>query len=259
MIISGANLRIASAFFGVIVAGSTLGAAADPRVQPSQQQPAAVLNPPPPPPPEPEPPTAAPAERLGPNLFRVGTIRVDTAKREIIVRGTANEPHVLEFIAVTKGGLKGYESALELDTNAISFNLALILIGLDREHAVHPRFHFDPIPPKGDQVEIWVEWDEHGATRRVRAEQLVYNETNKRTLAEGPWVYTGSVFIEERRIYMADMDGALIGFVHTPSPILENPAPVMGPYGANRLNPALNLPTGTAVTVTIKALTPSGK
>jgi len=70
------------------------------------------------------------------------------------VRGTVTEAKTLEFIASTKGGFKGYESALELDTNAISFNLALILIGLDREHAVHPRRHFDPIPPKGDPVEI---------------------------------------------------------------------------------------------------------
>jgi hypothetical protein len=258
MMMSCANLRVGFACLGLLFAGSTL-IAAGPPVSPLVPQSAAPAQSPQPPNPGQAPTAAEPAERLGPNLFRVGTIRVDTAKREISLRGTANEAHVLEFIASTKGGFKGYESALELDTNAISFNLALILIGLDREHAVHPRFHFDPIPPKGDPVEIWVEWDENGTPRKIRAEQLVYNERTKRTLPEGPWVYTGSVFVEERRAYMADMDGTLIGFVHTPSPIIENPAAVMGPYGANRLNPALNLKAGTAVTVTVRALQLEGK
>ena len=198
-------------------------------------------------------------ERLGPNIFRVGTVRVDTLKREISVRGTVTEAKTLEFIASTKGGFKGYESALELDTNAISFNLALILIGLDREHATHPRYHFDPIPPKGDPVEIWVEWDEAGTTRKVRAEQLVYNVQTEHTIPEGPWVYTGSVFVEQVRAYLADIDGTLIGFVHTPSPILENPTAVMGPYGANQPNPALNLKPGTSVTVTVRSLQQGSK
>ena len=217
------------------------------------------MAPSPPPRAVPPPTAAAPAERLGPNLLRVGNIRIDTAKKEISVSGTSNNVQVLEFIASTKGGFKGYESALELDTNAINFNLALILIGLDRDHGVPPRFHFDPNTPKGDPVEIWVEWDENGTARRVRAEQLVYNEQTKGTLPEGPWVYTGSLFIARSRAYLADIDGTLIGFVHTPSPIIENPTLIRGPYGANRLNPALNLKGGTAVTLIVKALPQENK
>jgi hypothetical protein len=236
--------------------------AAGPRLQASPQPPSPQSAPEQPPALPGErvfPKAPEPVERLGPSLFRVGTVRVDTAKKEISVRGTVTEAKTLEFIASTKGGFKGYESALELDTNAISFNLALILIGLDREHAVPPRFHFDPIPPKGDPVEIWIEWIESGTTRKIRAEQLVYNERTQHTIPEGPWVYTGSVFVERVRAYLADIDGTLIGFVHTPSPILENPTAVMGPYGANRLNPALNLQPGTSITVTVRALAQGNK
>jgi len=104
-----------------------------------------------------------------------------------------------------------------------------------------------------------VEWDDAGAMRKVRAEQLVYNQQTQHTIPEGPWVYTGSVFIEQGYApTLADIDGTLIGFVHTPSPIIENPTAVMGPYGANQLNPALNLKPGTAITVTVRAL-PQGK
>ncbi len=218
----------------------------------AQQTPVA----PPSPPPGTQPLAApAPVTRLGDNLFRVGNVRVDLKKREISVPGKVNEAQVLEFIATTQGGFKSYESAMELETNAVNFNTALILIGLDKAHAVVPRQHFDPIPPAGDPVEIWVEWDAADGPRRVRAEQLVYNAETKQTLAEGPWVYTGSTFMAGTNAYMAEMDGTLIGFVHTPSPIIENPAPLSsGPFGANRLNPNLQLAPGTRVVLTVRAL-----
>jgi len=240
----------------VAVLGAPASAGAQ---QPASPAPQNAPRRPPPPPSPPKladlPTTPSAVERLGPNLLRVGSIRVDSAKREISVSGTVNNARVLEFVANTKGGFKGYESAIELDTNAINFNLALILIGLDKDHAVLPRFHFDPNPPKGDPVEILVTWEDAGKMRTVRAEELVYNDVTKQTLPEGPWVYTGSAFIPNSRAYMADMDGVLIGFVHTPAPIIENPTPVPpGQYGSTRLNPGLGLMPGTRITVTVRAL-----
>jgi hypothetical protein len=101
---------------------------------------------------QPPAPAPAPAERLGPNLYRLGRIRVDTAKREISLPGTINDAMILEFVANTVGGFKAYESALTLETNAITFNTALVLIGLDKSRARLPDRHFDPIPPAGDPV-----------------------------------------------------------------------------------------------------------
>src|SRR5688572_13346036 len=126
-------------------------------------------------------PAASPIERLSPGLFRIGNIRIDTGKREISVNGVVNEARTLEFIAGTKGGFKNYESALELDTNAINFNLALILLGLDSARAVPPKRHLDPDPPKGDPVDVFIEWQENGRPRVIRAEELVYNEEAKQT------------------------------------------------------------------------------
>jgi hypothetical protein len=109
--------------------------------------------------------------------------------------------------------------------------------------------------PNGDPVEIWVEWTDAEKPRRVRAEQLVYSEVTKTTLSEGPWVYTGSVFIPENNAFLADLNGALIGFVHRGAPVIDSPRPLpQGPYEANRLNPALNLKAGTSVTLIVKAL-----
>ena len=196
----------------------------------------------------------APVERLGPDRLRVGNVQIDTAKREVSVRGTVNDVSILEYVANTKGGLKAYESALELDTNAINFNLALILIGMDNTRSVVPRMKFDPNPPQGDPLEIWVEWDEGTTRRRIRAERLMYNRETKQTVKEGPWVYTGSTFSQSDNAYFAEIEGTLIGFMHTPSPIIESPQPILGAYGSSILNPTLNLKPGTSVLLTIKAL-----
>src|SRR4051794_35997057 len=98
-------------------------------------------------------------EKLGDNLYRLGSVRVDTARGEVSVAGTVNrDVTTLEFIANTRGGMKAYESALTLDTDAVTFNTALILIGLNRTRARNaPTAHFDPATPEGDQVEIYLE------------------------------------------------------------------------------------------------------
>ena len=194
----------------------------------------------------------APIERLGPGSLRIGNIRIDTARNELSVPGTVTRAQVLEFLAAKKGGLKAYESALELDTTATNFNSALLLIGLDNSRSVVPRAKFDPNPPKGDPVEIWVEWMAGDSLRRIRAGELIYNRQTKQTIADAVWVYTGSVFIGER--YLPELDGTLIGFMHTPSTMLDNSGAIPGAYGASILNPALNLTPGAEVTVSVKAI-----
>ena len=198
-------------------------------------------------------PAPSPVERLAPNQLRVGTIRVDLGRKELSVDGIVNEVPLLEFLANTEGGWKAYESALELSTNAINFNVACLLIGLDNSAAVVSRFQFDPQSPQGDPVELFVEWEDAGARRRVRAEQLIYNRITKQTLSEGPWVYTGSVF-REGNFYVAETEGTLVGFMHTTAPIIESPRPINGRYGDSIINPELNLKPGMAVQLIVRAL-----
>lgn len=206
-----------------------------------------------PPPPTPK---ALPVERLGSDLLRVGNIRVDTAKKEMSVSGVVTDAHVLEFIAATKGGRKAYESAFELDASAIDFNLALILLGVDPSRSVIPKRHLDPDSPKGDPVELWVEWDQPGGGRKkVRAEQLIYNTNTKTTVAEGPWVYTGSISIIGNGAYLADVQGTLIGFVHTPSAVIDHPRSLVpGSYGSEIINPEFNLKPGTPIQLSVRVL-----
>jgi hypothetical protein len=198
-------------------------------------------------------PAPSPAERISKDMVRVGSILIDTAKKEFSVAGFVNEVRVLEFVANTKGGWKAYESALEMDTNAVNFNVACLLIGLDVSNAVGASRQFDPKAPQGDPVEMFVEWDEGGKPRRIRAEELLFNFVTKQTLPEGPWVYTGSRFGQGNQ-YQAETEGTLVGFMHTVGPIIESPRPMIGNWGDTGINPALNLKPGTMVHLIVRAL-----
>lgn len=217
-------------------------------------------------PPETPPTTAPPVSKLGPNLYQLGEIRVDTSKREASVAGKVNQVITLEFVANTRGGSKAYESALTLDTHAIAFNAAMLLIGLDKAHSRVPTRHFDPQPPEGDRVELWIDWLRGSEKARTPVEQLLFDRETQRPIPASDWVYTGSVFLPESVLsptgthYLADLDGVLIGFVHSPAPIIENVAGAgVQRYGSIVLNPNLGLAPETPITLTVKALGPSPK
>ena len=195
-----------------------------------------------------------PVQKIRDGVYRIGKIEVDTNRKEATVPASVNAGvTTLEFVANTPNGAKSYESALTVQADAYQFNTAMMLIGMDPAHARVPVRHFDPVPPAGDPVDVFVSWTINGAARRVRVEELLFDERINAPLSEGPWVYTGSAFSSGQ--FMAGLDGVLIGFVHSPSPIIENPrAGAVSAYGSVVLNTRLGLAGGTPVTLTIRAL-----
>lgn len=197
-------------------------------------------------------------ERVDGRVVRVGAIQVDQEGGRVSLDGVVNPATVLEYLATARDGFKSYESALELEASPEEFNLAMIFIGLDSEKAVPSRYKFDPELPQGDSVDIWVEWQPtEGETRRVRAEELIYDESDASTMTTGPWVYTGSVFGEDGS-YLATVNGVLLGFMHTPESIIDSPRPLGSSYGSHRLNPDLGLLPGMSLTVVIEKESPEG-
>ena len=181
---------------------------------------------------------------------------MDVAKRELTVTGMVNpDVRALEFIANTLGGHKSYESALTLDTSAVAFNAALLMIGLDPKHVRNaPTRHFDPATPEGDVVDISFECQNAACPRRP-AEQLMYDQQKQEVLSGGVWVYTGSAFLPDGG-YMAEQQGVLIGFVHEPASIIEYTGKgALNRFGFIVPNPMLGLEPRTKVDVTIRAVT----
>ena len=204
------------------------------------------------------PPGAKPAaiEKLGPTQYRLGQVHVDTASREVSVTGKVNpEVQALEFVANTRDGWRAYESALSLDTDAITFNAALVLIGLDGSHATGvPKAHFDRTAVAGDVVTITLECP-GGECQRMPAERVMYDREKKEAISGGKWVYTGSSFTSENR-YLADIGAVLIGFVHDPATVIEYSVGAgLGRYGQITTNPTLGLAPGVVIKVTVKPAT----
>lgn len=192
-------------------------------------------------------------EELGNGRYRVGAIEIDKPARRFQVSGTVIQREMpdgpIEFIAVTKGGMKAYEAIFELDTTAVEFNLACILIGLDAEGATLPERHFDPVPVKGERVSVFVEWRQQGESSRVPVEQSITGHDPQ----EHEWVYTGSFFGHAGH-YMAEVSGALVGFVHDQDSIIQHRTGLgLGNYGAITYNSELLPVPGTAVTLVVEA------
>lgn len=204
--------------------------------------------------PGPPPNPAAAIEKIGEHRYRLDAIEIDTLQRTLTINGRSNDVTTLEFIANTPGGMKAYESALTLETTAVKFNAALMLIGLDPANARRTTRALDQTPPGGDPVEITVEWSRDGERIQVGADQLIYDKPAGSVLTGTTWVYTGSAFIPQVG-YLADLDGVLIGFVHNPSPVIESPRGLgTRRYGDLVLNPDLRLTPGTPVRLTVKAV-----
>lgn len=184
---------------------------------------------------------------------KLGAITLDPERRRFSVPGVVirKEPP-LEFLAVTKGGFKGYESLLELQTDAVGFNLACILIGLDSEKVKAPKYHFDAAPLQGDRVKLWVSWREKGELRRLPAGQLLKAEAMEAIPEE--WIYTASVFGPDGR-YQADVDGTLVGFVHDPASVIEHRTGFgLNDYGSVGGSPARCPDVGTEILFIVEAV-----
>jgi len=189
-------------------------------------------------------------EDLGKGRYRIGSIIVNKPEKSFKVSGEVLRlKPPLEFLAVTKGGMKGYESLLELDVNAFEFNLACILIGLNKEKSKAPEFHFSEEPAKGDPVSIWLSWEENGNVKRIPAGAALLQD--KKTVSNN-WVYTASGFTPSGE-YLASIDGTLVGFVHDPASIIEHREGLgLGNYGAVSGNTATLPAVGSKILFTIE-------
>ena len=193
-------------------------------------------------------------EDLGEGRYRIGTITVDKTERKFSLGGKIlhlNAP--LEYLAVKTEGAKGYESLLELNTLAVDFQLACILIGLDDEKSVKPRFQFDENEAEGPAVDITISWDVDGEVKTTKAAKAL-------AAGDGPftddgWVYVGSMPSPQDGSLLAEMWGTLIGFVHDPISIIEHRkgAPA-GSYGMVTGNADLLPPEGSPITLTVSAV-----
>ena len=195
-------------------------------------------------------PSLPEAEKIGENLYRIGRLTVDMAKREVTVRGWINmNKGAIEYLACCAGG-KLHESELVLDTKPMHLQIALILLGLE------PKGNFeyqgDPSSPKGDPVEIWAQWKDGDEMKNVRAEQMILDSKKETPMKDTQWIFTGSAIFNGR--FVADIEKSLIATYHDPAAIINNPLPEGADDTVYAVNSKLVPKRGTSVVLTIKAV-----
>jgi hypothetical protein len=196
---------------------------------------------------------APPMRQIAPRVVAFGD-----EGREVVVDRNAGElrltgkvlaaSRIIEYFATTPLG-KVHETILSLNAEPLHLQLGLLGLGLEYENNL--RAQGDSRTPKGDPVEIWVEWDRDGAHERRRAEELVYNEDEGRVMEPTPWVFTGSRM--QGSLFMAEATQSLIATYRDHDAILNHPLP-SGAGQALRANLSVLPPRGTPVTVTIRPL-----
>jgi hypothetical protein len=196
--------------------------------------------------------TGSTLKSLGKNRYQVGAIIVDKSGHRLVV--PAHVAHLgeapLEYLAVTKGGLKAYETLLEADASGSELNLALILLGFDAEHSSHLAFQFDRNLPGGQTATIQIRW----RSGEVSADEALLSDEQRKTIAPAVWVYLGSFTPPNGGRFAADAGGTLIGFVHDPGCLIDHRLGLgIGAYGSVRGNTVRMPPVGTPVEIVVSA------
>ncbi len=199
---------------------------------------------------------AAPAmQALGRDRYRIGSILVDKKARRLTVAGRVlGSDRPLEYLAVTRGGYKSYESLLELNTTGSEFNLACILLGLDASLTKRPEYQFSTDTLTGQRVALEFSWRVGGKRVKANGLEMLLTDAQRGVEKRDDWVYVGSVMIDANT-FGADSSGALIGFIHDPTAIIEHAAGLgIGAYGSVAGNKDLLPPNDTAIVLTMTIL-----
>lgn len=165
----------------------------------------------------PPPPKPTPPRREG-DTMHFGNVRVDIPTKTVMATGWVNQ--IVGLIEVLACGPRGktHESVFILDLNPLDFQAALLSIGL---RGGKPMPAFGEGPPDGSPVDMIVEWQADGETRRERAEHFAWDMEKDEVLSDGPWTFTGSMVIDGE--FMALAEESLIVTFWDPFAIINNP------------------------------------
>ena len=175
-------------------------------------------------------PPAMPVMReVSPGMFEIGKMRLDQKAMTLTFPGALNmNSGLLEYLLVTPRG-STHESLLVSEVSPNDVHFAMLLLGAkggaDKPDGAPPQIDakYLKTAPKmtGDTVLISVKWTDAGGEKTVPVEDWLYNETTKKPIEHGPWIYNGSIFQEGR--FLAQTDGTFAALVTNPSALINNP------------------------------------
>jgi hypothetical protein len=162
---------------------------------------------------------SAPAQKeVSPGVFEIGRVRVDKQKRTIEFPAVVNMKEGLaEYFLVSTQG-KVHESVLRTEVEPYQVHVAMLLLG--GKGAQTNSFAPDQ-PPAGDPITIEVSWKGLLSTKRVAAEEMVFDRGKNKPMSKGPWTYNGSFQFEG--MFVAQQAGSIISVISDPEALINNP------------------------------------
>ena len=218
-------------------------------------------------------PEFSPPKEIAPGIFKVGTVQLDKNAGTVTFPAKVQmDDGLLEYLLVGPQG-PVHESLLVSEAAPQDVHMAMLLLGA--KGMVHPQVGKEPAridaaylakAPKltGDRILLSVKWtDKSGKEQTSPAERWVMRKIFaakkpvKHVNAEdGPWLYTGSYFYENR--FIAQMDGTFAAMVTFPGALINNPRTGSNDDHIWFVKKEVVPPVGTPVEFTIK-LEPADK
>jgi hypothetical protein len=184
------------------------------------------------------PPEFSPPKEIAPGVFQIGTVRLDKNSSTVTFPAKVQmNDGLLEYLLVTPQG-PVHESLFVSDAAPQDVHMAMLLLGakgmVQQQPGKEPaRIDAEYLAraPKltGDRISLRVKWaDKSGKAQLTPPERWIERKifTPKKpaktvTAEDGPWLYTGSYFYENR--FIAQVDGTFAAMVTFPGALINNP------------------------------------
>jgi acylphosphatase len=166
----------------------------------------------------------------------------------------------VEYLACGPTG-KLYESIIAIEASTEDIHEALSKLGV--KPGTPPAYDDEKdalIPPTGTTFLLTVEWQEDEETKKVRAEELIYNVKTNKPMPPVAWIYSGSRVIpdldsddEDAMIPHAYMSNHIVALKQTDgSALFQNPLPESVEENLYKKNDDLLPELGTSVKLIIE-------
>ena len=215
-------------------------------------------------------PTAGPAIReVEPGVFEIGKIRLRQMEKTVSFPAKVNKAgadDVLEYLLVNERG-QTHESLLFTDIEPSDLHFALLLLGvkgggkdLKPEQLgggqITEEFLKHAPQLQGEGILLTATWKAaDGKERTAPIEDWIFNRKTKRPMTRGPWLYTGSSFLEGR--FRAQQEGCFAALVTYPPALINNPRPGNAEDDIWSVNAKVVPPLETPLTLTIQLAAPT--
>jgi hypothetical protein len=164
----------------------------------------------------------------GPGKFELGKVTFDKIDRSVTFPAVVNmRGGLMEYFLVTTYG-KTHESVFRTEAEPYHIHVAMLLLDARGAGGQTPAAGLaGPIEQPGlmriggDEVSLEVSWTTDGKRVRHAAHELVFNRSEKATMARGPWIYNGSAVIDG--LFVAQRDGSIIALIADPYALVNNP------------------------------------